>query len=69
MKLIEEWRSAWKWFSVQSMALATAALVTWGLIPEDLKTALPSWLVPIFAAGLLILGIAGRLVQQNPKGE
>lgn len=65
LKLVPEWRKAWRWVSMQAMALATAALATWSLMPDDLKSALPSWLVPGFAAGVLIFGMAGRLVKQK----
>jgi len=67
MKLIAEWKQAYKMFSVQAMGLSTAGLTTWALLPEDLKAALPHWLVPAVAAATLALGIAGRLVSQKPE--
>jgi len=66
MKLIPNWRRAWRMLSVQAMTLAAAVQGTWALIPEDLKAALPPSLVPAVSIVLLVAGIAGRLVQQ-PK--
>jgi len=67
MKLISNWRSAWKWFSVQAMGLASVLLLAWAAVPEDLKSGLP----PSVGTGLVVLilfcGIVGRLVDQEPK--
>lgn len=68
MKIIEDWRSAWKWFSMQSMAMTLVILGAWGAMPDDLKNALPGWLIPILAMGTLGLGILGRLVDQKKPG-
>lgn len=64
MKLIENWKASWRLFSVQAMAISSAGLATWAVLPEDLKAALPHWLVPMMAAVTMILGIVGRLILQ-----
>lgn len=69
MKLIDEWRRSWRWFSMQSMGFATVLLGTWAALPDDLRAALPDWLVPAIAVCVLMLGIVGRLVAQQPKGR
>lgn len=66
MKLIPQWRRAWRMFSVQAMTLAGAVQAAWALMPEDLKAQLPAGLVPVVSIVLLVAGIAGRMVQQ-PK--
>ena len=66
MTLIPEARRAWRMFSVQAQALAFALLGAWQALPEDLKASLPPSLVYWLAMGLMVAGIAGRLVQQ-PK--
>ena len=65
MTLVEEWRSAWRWFSLQAMALTAAIQAAWAAIPDDLKQHFPARLVTAVSIGLLLLGIGGRLVKQR----
>lgn len=67
MRLVKDWRKAWTWFSVQSMAVSTTLLAAWAALPDDLKGGIPPRVVTGVAAGVLALGIAGRLVQQGKK--
>lgn len=68
MKLIENWRRAWRMWSVQ----AAAVLVAWGALPLEYQSAIvsavgiPSERVPA-VLGLLV--ILGRLVQQGEGGK
>jgi len=66
MKLIHNWRRAWRMLSVQMMAAAAALQAAWETNPEAVKAVLPPSWVPYITVGLLVLGIAGRVVQQ-PK--
>jgi len=66
MKLIPNWRRAWRMFSVQAMTLATAMQGAWMAVPEDLKAHVPGALVHGVTVALLVAGIVGRLVAQ-PK--
>lgn len=66
MKLITNWRKAYKMLSVQAMALATAIQGTWAVLPDDMKTTIPPQAVQWITMGLLVFGIVGRLVAQ-PK--
>lgn len=64
MKLIKDWRQAWRWFSLQAMALAAAIQGVWIQLPPDLKDSIdPSW-VSAATVAVLILGGIGRLVDQ-----
>ncbi len=65
--LIHNWREAWRWISMWAMAANVAFLGTWAALPDDLKTALPSWIVPTAAVIVLVIGMAGRLIKQEPK--
>jgi len=42
MRLVEEWRSAWRWFSLQAMALTAAIQAAWAAMPDDLKQHIPA---------------------------
>ena len=67
MKLVEDWRRAWTWFSVQAMTLSTALLGAWMWMPDSLKQMIPEKVVLSVAIALLVLGTAGRLMQQGGK--
>ena len=69
MKLIPEAKRAWRMFSIQAQAIALAVLGAWQAMPEDLKANLPPSLVYWVAMGLMVLGIAGRLIQQPKVSE
>jgi len=66
MRLIANWRKAYKMLSIQAMALATAMQGAWMFIPEDMKASIPPTVVQWVTMGLLAFGIVGRLVDQ-PK--
>lgn len=67
MKLVDDFKSAWRWFSVQAMALAIAVQGAWEVLPPDMKAGIPPKLVTYVTLGLLVLGVAGRLVKQGEK--
>ena len=64
MQLIDNWRKAYKMFSVQAMAIATALQGAWMMLPDDLHSVLPGGVVSTITFVLLILGIIGRLTTQ-----
>lgn len=67
MKLVDDAKQAWRWFSVQMPAINTAFLLTWANLPERFQSALPvPWVIAI-AVALLVLGVVGRLIDQTPK--
>jgi len=65
MKLVDNARDAWRWFSVQAMALAVAIEGAWLAVPPDLKSRIPETWVDAVTMGLLVLGIFGRVVKQS----
>lgn len=67
MNLIEDWKAAHKWFSMQSMALVVALQTTWVSIPDDLRASVPPALVSVITIALIGFGMVGRLVNQAPK--
>ena len=69
MKLIDNWRQAWRWFSVQSMLIAGAIQTTWLTLPADLKDTIPvGWVLGV-AVAVLVLGVIGRLIDQTPAAK
>lgn len=65
IKLIDEWHKAWRWFSVQAMGLAIALQGAWAAVPDSLQVAVPHGIVTGITMTLLVLGIAGRMVDQT----
>lgn len=65
MRLIDNWRRAPKMLSMWAMALAGAVQGAWAIIPQEMQASLPPSLVQGVTLGLLVLGIAGRLVKQE----
>ena len=65
MKLIPDWRQAWKWFSVQAFAIIIALPMIWTAMPADVKSYLPDDWKPWIMVALAAAGIIGRIVDQN----
>jgi hypothetical protein len=65
VKLIDEAKQAYKFFSVQAMALAIAIQGAWEVIPADMKASIPPQYVTYTTLALLVLGIFGRFVKQK----
>ena len=65
MKLIPEWRKAWRMVSVQAMTLAATIQGEWVALPPDLISQVPPGVVRGVTLALLGLGIVGRLVKQD----
>jgi hypothetical protein len=65
VKLVENIKDAWRWISVQAMALGLAIQGAWEFLPSDLKAGLSDKHVRWAAMVLLVIGIVGRLVKQE----
>lgn len=65
MKLIPEWRKAWRMVSMQAMTLAGAIQGAWLYLPDDLRSAVDPKLMHGVTLALLALGVVGRIVKQD----
>lgn len=63
--LVSDWKGAWRWWSVQAMALAGAIQGAWVFVPDDLKSRVPDDIASVITAALMVLGIIGRLIPQG----
>lgn len=68
MKLIPNWRRAWRMFSVQAMAAVAVLQTAWPQIPDDIKASWPPHLVHWVTVALVVAGVVGRVVAQ-PKAN
>ena len=64
MKLVENAKQAWRWYSVQAMAVAGALQAAW-LALGDMQSRIPEWGVDALTVAILVSGIVGRLVKQH----
>ena len=65
MKLVKNWRHAWRWVSIQCMVVAGAINAAWLHLPPELKNTIPeAWLLWL-TVSLAVLGSVGRLVDQS----
>lgn len=65
MNIIPDWRSAWRWFSVQALAIIALLPVVWPTLPPSVTAWVPESWRPWIIVALAIGGIAGRLIDQN----
>ncbi|MEY8027130.1 hypothetical protein [Klebsiella quasipneumoniae] len=65
MKLVDDWKSAWRWFSMHALVLAGIIPTVWAELPADLKTAIPPGAMGTITAVIAACGVVGRLVNQS----
>lgn len=69
MRLIDNWRSIWRFFSVHMMTLAIAIQGTWMTLTDDIKNQLPKDTIHIVTIATLVAGIGGRILKQNKPDD
>ncbi|WP_154905698.1 DUF7940 domain-containing protein [Klebsiella michiganensis] len=65
MKLVDDWKSARRWFSVHSLVLAGIIPTVWAELPPDLKASIPPGTMGTITAVIAACGVVGRLVSQS----
>ncbi len=68
MKLVNDWKSAWKWYSVNSNILAGALVGAWLALPDKMQDSFEPCELKAAALTLIVLSIGGRLIDQGKKG-
>lgn len=79
LRLISDWRRAYKFASVQLAAFFTFLfglgpnlVNSWSFIPDDLKSALPQGMsrwIALAALGLILIGRMTKLERKPPNGD
>lgn len=64
MKLVDNWKSAWKWLSVQLAIIASAGQLILASMPS-LREWVSDDVQHIVGAVLILCIVAGRLIDQN----
>jgi hypothetical protein len=68
MKLVPNARRAWRWFSMQMMALAASAQVAWETLSPDALAVIPVDWRGYITLGLVVAAMIGRMVDQGTAG-
>ena len=66
MALVSNWRKAWRWLSMQLLALAAVAQVAWETLPPDAVAIIPPDWRGYITLGLVVAAMMGRVVDQGP---
>lgn len=67
MKLIDEWRKAYKFLSVQANTIGAAMASTYALMYPQLKDTIPAQYMAGLTALVFVAGIVCRVVSQDKK--
>lgn len=78
MKLVDDWRRAWRWWSVQLGAIGNALLIVllsmpdlareaWVELPPELRAMLPERVAYWVPVALLLASMIARVIQQGEK--
>ena len=76
MKLIDDWKKAWRLWSVQLNVITIIILAilndlpshiiaSWSLLPEEIKSQIDKEVIAYISMGLVLLNIISRLVSQT----
>lgn len=66
-RVVPQWRDRLKDYSTIALALGTATVAAWSVLPADLKMFLPTQYVAWMVGALNALGLCGKFVVQTPK--
>lgn len=64
---VSNWRSAWRWFSVQVLAVLAVLPLVWAELPPDVQAWLPEAWRPAVLTALALAGIVARLKAQRGR--
>lgn len=65
MKLVDDVRDAWRWFSMWALSVVVAFPAVWEQIPPDAKALVPPEWQPWIPSLLALAGMIGRVVDQK----
>jgi len=65
MKLIPDWRDAWRWISTWAFIAAGALQSAWVSVSPDMRASIPEGYVSYATMVIVVVGAVGRMVNQK----
>lgn len=69
MKLIDNWKNIWKWYSTHAVVIYTALVSYYAQMPAADKASLPLWVIYLIQAVIVVSFVVGRLIKQEQTNE
>ncbi len=69
MKLIDNWKNIWKWYSTHAVVIYTALVSYYVQMPAVDKASLPLWVIYLIQAVIVVSFVVGRLIKQEQTNE
>ena len=72
MRLIDDWRRAWKWSSVRFIALGATVQTSVVTCPAQVAQHVPEWVwqgLSVFSLVCMLAAAAGRVTTTEPKHD
>ena len=69
MKLIDNWKNIWKWYSTHAVVIYTALVSYYAQMPAVDKASLPLWVIYLIQAVIVVSFVVGRLIKQEQTSE
>ena len=69
MKLIDNWKNIWKWYSTHAVVIYTALVSYYAQMPAADKASLPLWVIYLIQAVIVVSFVVGRLIKQDQTNE
>ena len=69
MKLIDNWKNIWKWYSTHAVVIYTALVSYYAQMPAADKASLPLWVIYLIQAVIVVSFVVGRLIKQEQTSE
>ena len=69
MRLVDNARNFWKWFSVQALAVLGIIAAVWPVLPPEAQALVPEPWRPWVLVAVAVGGIFGRVIDQSGGGR
>jgi hypothetical protein len=66
VRLVRDWKSCWRWFSIQLIAVQAALQAIFIAFPAEMRQYLPDEYLHVLAMSLLASTVLARVADQTP---
>jgi hypothetical protein len=68
-KLVKDWKTSWKKFSMQALLLSSTLSGAYLSIPDPLRVLIPPQIALGITGTIAVLGVVGSLIDQGLKND